>query len=257
VTVRAARDAGGRERAAGEHAPYRVGFAWFDGTLSELAYALRSERLAPAAIDLLALVRDFLAFFDRHAEGDLDLASEALPAVAQVIELKVRLLLPRPPRDHDDDLEHERVEAIAAVETLERLEGAIAFLRERREARRFLVRARTRAPTFERPLRPLDLAVSRLAEVAARYRLGAYFEIARERLSVPDAMHRLLSRLAGLRRAGLRALCTPHDWGTRTVYFVALLELVKEGRVRAVQEAPFAEIELEPSSHGPSGGPIR
>lgn len=237
--------------AATEHAPYRVGFAWFEGTLSELAHALRSERLAPEAIDLLALVRDFLTFFEGHAERDLDLASEALPAVAQVIELKARLLLPRPPRVHDEEADDPRSEALEAVESLERLEGAIAFLRERREQRRFLVRARTRAPAFERRMRPLEIAAQQLAVVAARYRLGAYFEIARERLSVPDAMRRLLTRLRTLRRTDLRALTSPSDWGTRTVYFVALLELVKERRLRAVQEAPFADIELESTEAPP------
>ncbi|CAN5786413.1 ScpA family protein [soil metagenome] len=235
---------------------YRLVFTWFDGTLGELAHALRSERLAPEEIDLLALVRDFLTYFDRYAERDLDLASEALPAVAQVIELKVRLLLPRPPRavdaeDEDDDLG----EAISAVETLERLEGAIAFLRERRERRRFLVPARTRAPHFERRARPLDLVVGQLAVVAARYRLGSYFEIARDRLSVPEAMRRLLARLREARHSNLRALVSTSDWNTRTVYFVALLELVKERRLLARQEAPFADIELEHVDHATGGNP--
>jgi segregation and condensation protein A len=234
----------------GDRAPYRLGFDWFAGTLSELAHALRAGRLAPEEIDLLALVGDFLAYFDRHAERDLDLASEALPAVAQVIELKTRLLLPRPPKDPDDPIEDARAEALHAVETLARLEGAIAFLRERREGRRYLVPARTRPLTFPRRERPLDLAVGRLAIAAARYRLGAYFEIARDRLSVPEAMRRLLERLRPLRRTGLRALTAASDWGARTVYFVALLELVKERRVRAVQEEPFAEIEVT-TTEGP------
>jgi segregation and condensation protein A len=221
---------------------YTVVLAAFEGTLSELAHALRTGRLAPEALDLLALVRDFLVYFARHADGDLELATEALPAVAHVIELKTRLLLPRPPRVEPDDVEAARVEALEAVELLERLEGAIAFLRERRERRRYLVPARATPPTFERRVRPLDLAVGALTAAAARYRLGAYFEIARDRLSVPEAMRRIVERLAALGRSGLHALAAPGDWGARTVYFAALLELVKERLVEADQAEPFADI---------------
>jgi segregation and condensation protein A len=223
---------------------YRVRLGTFEGTLGELARALRSERLQPEAVDLLALVRDCLEYFEATAGSDLDLASEALPPLAQVIELKVRLLLPHPPRADEDDADSGRVEALEAVETLVRLEAAIAFLRARRERRRHLLPARGITPSFPRPARPLDLAVAHLAAVAARYRVTSYFEIARERLSVPEAMRRLLTRLRSLGRAGLRAVTAPGDWATRTVYFVGLLELIREGRVRAEQAAPYEEIEL-------------
>ena len=62
----------------------------FEGTLQELAHALRTHRLAPAEVDLLRVVRVVLARFDAFATRDLDLATEALPAAATVIELKDR-----------------------------------------------------------------------------------------------------------------------------------------------------------------------
>lgn len=217
----------------------------FRGSLGELASALRRGRVVPTAVDLRRLVADFLAFFERHAERDLDLASEALPTLAQVIELKVRLLLPRPPRSEEEVIDEVRAEAVEAVETLERLEHAIAFLRERRERRRHLVAARPPQLRFPRRERPLQVALGQLAAVAARYGVAAYFELARERLSVPEAIRRLLGRLRGLRRADLLTLVAPTDWGTRTVYFVGLLELVRERRVRAEQAAPFEPIVVE------------
>ncbi len=224
---------------------YRVAQRAFEGSLGELASALRRGKLAPGEVDLLALVEDFLTYFERHAERDLDLASEALPAVAQVIELKLRLLLPRPPRSEDEALDEERVEAVEAVETLERLENAIAFLRERRERRRHLLAARPPPLRFARRRPPLRLALEQLAAVAARYRSNAYFELTRERLSVPEAMRRLLERLTSLGRADLSSLAAPADWATRTVFFVGLLELLRERRVRATQEAPFSPIVVE------------
>lgn len=230
---------------------YQVRQAHFQGSLSELASLLRRGRLAPAQVDLLELVQDFLAYFERHAERDLDLASEALPALAQVIEVKLRLLLPRPPRMPDEELADEaRTEAVEAVETLARLEHAIAFLRERRERRRHLVAARPPELRFPRRTRPIQVAIAQLAALAARYRESAYFELQRDRLSVPEAMRRIVERLRALRRADLRSLASPGDWSTRTVFFAGLLELVRERRVVARQEAPFEPILLESVDDG-------
>lgn len=227
-------------------AGFRVDQDGFEGTLTELASALRRGRLAPLALDLRRLVVDFLRYFEQHAERDLDLASEALPAVAQVIELKLRLLLPRPPRvDDEETMELARGEAVEAVETLARLEHAIAFLRERRERRRHLVAARPPDVRFPRRTKPIQVALGRLAALAARYRANAYFEIARDRLSVPEAMRRILERLGMVRRADLASLSAPADWSTRTVFFAGLLELVRERRVVASQDRPFDPIHVE------------
>jgi segregation and condensation protein A len=227
-------------------AGFRVDQDGFEGTLNELASALRRGRLAPTALDLRRLVNDFLRYFERHAERDLDLASEALPAVAQVIELKLRLLLPRPPRvDEDETMEEARGEAVEAVETLARLEHAIAFLRERRERRRHLVAARPPDVRFPRRTRPIQVALGRLAALAARYRANAYFELVRDRLSVPEAMRRILERLRTVGRADFASLSAPADWSTRTVFFAGLLELVRERRVVARQDHAFEPIEVE------------
>ena len=217
----------------------------FRGTLAELATALRRGRVEPTALDLLRLVEDFLAYFELHAQRDLDAASEALPAVAGVVELKLRLLLPRPPRGEDETECELHDEVTLAVESLARLEQAIAFLQRRREQRRHLVAARAPRIDFPRRFAPTRVALARLAALAARYRESAYFELLRERLSVPEAMRRLLERLGRQTRADLDSLTTPSDWATRTVYFVGLLELVRERRVRADQGAAYQPIVVE------------
>jgi len=232
------------EPSSADDAPFLVAQDAFQGTLSELAMALRRSRIAPHAIDLRRLVGDFLAYFERHADRDLDMASEALPAVAQVIELKLRLLLPRPPKVEEEAVEEAREEAVEAVETLARLEHAIAFLRERRERRRHLVAARPPEVRYPRRTRPLQVALGQLAALAARYRTSSYFELTRDRMSVPEAMRRILERLGALRRSDLGSLGPP-DWSTRTVFFAGLLELVRERRVRAEQAAPFDPIVVE------------
>lgn len=217
----------------------------FRGSLGELAHALRSHALPPSELDLYQLVRSYLAHFDEVAERDLELATEALPRVAQVIELKVRLLLPRPPRQEPEEEGEALDDALAAVALLEELEEAIDFLRRRRDERRLVLPARAPRPEYPRPERPVRAAAGDLARLAGRYRLGSYFELAVERLTLAGAMRRVMAALRKWTRGRLFALAGAEDWPSQTVAFAALLELVKQDRVRARQEAAYGPIELE------------
>lgn len=237
--------------------PFTVDQEHFQGSLGELAHALRSGGLTPSRLDLYRLVRDYLSYFDEVAVADLELATEALPKVAQVIELKVRLLLPRPVRDDDAaDDDEELEEALSAVALLEELEDAVRFLRLRREERRLVMPARTPRPPYPRPERPLNARPDDLARLAGRYRVGNYFELALERLTLAGAMRRLMAALRSVRRGWLFDLVDGGGWPERTVAFAALLELIRQGRARADQEVPYAPILVErgPRADAPSDG---
>ena len=218
---------------------FRVETAAFSGTLGELAHALRTERVLPGALDVSALVEHYLAYYRARYESDLEAATETLPGLARVIELKLRLLLPRPPKPPEaEDV------VLETVLALEAFDEAIGFLRERREARRHLLPAQTPRPSYPRRVRPLTGTLGRLSELATRHRPAHYFELATERLTLSSALNTLRD---GLRRGGrgtLGALMGARDWPTLTVAFGAMLELVKEGEARAEQERCYDEIVL-------------
>ncbi len=236
----------GRERAS-EDLPgsYVVVLPGFTGSVSELAHALRSRSLTPADVDLYRLVRGYLDYFDAAAARDLELATEALPRVAQVVELKLRLLLPRQgerPAEESEELALE--EALEAVALLEELEHAIDFLRRRREERRLVLPARATRPPYARPPRPLRASKDDLARLAGRYRLGGYFEIALPGATVASVAAELARRLRRAARGLLFALLGAEDWRSRTLAFAAMLELVRQGTVRATQDEPYGPIEV-------------
>ncbi|WMT56259.1 hypothetical protein [Truepera radiovictrix] len=218
----------------------------FEGSVGELAHALRTGKLAPEALDVLALVESYLAFYS-ELRRDLEVATETLPALARIVELKLRLLLPRPPQTSDAG-ETVPSDVLETVLALEAFEEAVDFLRSRREAQARVLPARAPSPTYPRRTRPLAPKLSRLAEFATRHRAVAYFELAIERLTLPVAMARLRDGLRRLRRAPLVALMGARDWPTVVVGFSALLELVKEGEVRAEQGERYGEIWLEAAS---------
>ncbi len=228
-------------------ATFRVETPSFSGTLGELAHALRGGRLSPAETDVSALVQRYLDFYRRVSAYDLERATETLPGLARIIELKLRLLLPQPPKT-PEEVEEEVLETVLALEAFEE---AILFLRERREVRRYLLPAQAPRPTYPRRARPLTRQLGRLTELASRHRAAHYFELAVERLTLTAAMTTLRAGLRRFGRGTLQALMEARDWPTLTVAFGAMLELVKEGEARAVQRSAY-EIELEPTRPDPT-----
>jgi segregation and condensation protein A len=242
----------GEELAPGAlEGPFVVVLPGFTGTVGELAHVLRSRALAPGDVDLYRLVRGYLDFFERAAARDLELATEALPRVAQVVELKLRLLLPRQAGTGAEEGEELALEeALEAVALLEELEHAIDFLRRRREERRLVLPARAPRPPYARPPRPLRASKDDLARLAGRYRLGGYFEIALPGATVASVAAELARRLKRAARGPLFALLGAEDWRSRTLAFAAMLELVRQGRVRATQAEPYGPIEVAYAGDG-------
>ena len=217
----------------------------FSGTLGELAYALRTDKLKPQQLDVYRLVTDYLAYFDEAAQDDLNLASEALPMVARVVELKIRFLLPRPPKEKDDLEEELLEETLETITLLEDLEEAIVFLKQRREARRIVLPATAPRPDYPRAERPIKIGPDKLMQLASRYSFSAYFEMAIERLTMASAMKSLMKRLKSLRRGKLTDLIEHQTWSVLAVTFTGMLELYKEGKVIATQTKPYGPIEIE------------
>jgi len=242
--------------------PFAVRVAAFSGSLAELARALREARIDAQDIDLLQLVRDYLRHYRAVAESDLEHATETLPDMARIIEIKTRLLLPKPPRSKTDDITED---VVAVVLELDAIEDALVFLRQQRQRRAQVIAAHTPRPDYPRKPRPLTArTLQNLRSIASKHRISNYFEVAIERLSIPQAMRTLKTQLQRVRRGVFSQLVathlsehvsdehTPTDvrtpaerWLLRAVYFAGMLELVKEGTLRAHQADPQEDIVLE------------
>ncbi len=220
----------------------------YSGTLSGLAYALRTGAVPPSSLNLLALVRSALVWFEREADRSLDDAAMALPQVAQVVELKIRLMLPRQPRVAEEDEEDEQstlLDAVEVVAALEELENAIDFLRQRRMERAVVLPVATPKPDLPRVLRPINATAQGLAMLASTLRPGGYFELGFERMTLQAAIKSVRKALRQIRNGALRAIVPTRSWAERTVVFAAFLELVREGTVVGAQDEAYGEIIIE------------
>ena len=214
-------------------------------SLTELTAALRSGQVQPSDVPLLSLTRELLARV-AAAHFTADEHAELLPALAGVIALKARLLLPKPeiqPHEGEDEGDWD---VLGGVEALTELGELVALLSRRRSEREGLIAAR-----------PLDLGLPRRVRPAAG-KAGLARLVGAARKAVRDVQVPLLSRerltLAGALRAlsayGTRLRTFTFfsvpvaDWKERATYFSALLEGVRDGSFATEQPQPFADIKV-------------
>ena len=242
-------------------ARFPVGDAVFEGTLLELAAQLRAGKLRPVQVPLLKLTRDVLERF--HAlrgelelsQGDLDatfrtssldLASEALPHLAGVIELKTRLLLPRQPslEEGESNIDADLEDVLEGVEALAKLEGAIQFLRDRRRERSLLLVAQVPPIKLPRQFKPLSRSLGDLVKAAQRHvREVNIFDLALDRMTMPMALERLRDFGKRLKKFFFHEVPT-QSWAERTVLFGAMLEAMRAGDLEASQPEQYGAIEI-------------
>jgi len=218
----------------------------FEGPLDLLLYLIRKNSLDILDIPMAELTRQYVAYIDAMRATRLELAAEYLVMAAVLIEIKSRMLLPRPPNVRDEDegdpraelmrrlLEYERIKLAARA-----LDGIPRIGRDFQPAAAAVIE--DLSPRLPRVL-PAELRDAWYA-VLSRARMNRHHRISRQELSVREHMTRILRRLG---EGGFVAFIDLFDARAPVpivvVHFVALLELVKEGLVQIMQEENFAPI---------------
>ena len=73
----------------------------FEGPLDLLLYLIRKHSLDILDIPMAELTRQYMEYVEMMREGQLELAAEYLLMAALLIEIKSRMLLPRPKREDE------------------------------------------------------------------------------------------------------------------------------------------------------------
>ncbi|AEB11795.1 chromosome segregation and condensation protein ScpA [Marinithermus hydrothermalis] len=217
-----------------------LSFPGFEGNAFELAEALRRGRIPAAELPILSLIQQALAQLEAL---DLGAKSAVLPLLAELLEAKLRALLPQtmdPEGDGEESTEAEIAEHVVGL--LVELERAVAFLEARSRARRDVLPVRP--PPLPADPRLPRLAPERLVRAVRAFRRKAEVLVAPERYGIPEAWRRIARLLAFTPRLVFQRLPF-RGWGERAVTFAALLEAFRLGKVHLEQAAPFAELEVE------------
>jgi len=218
----------------------------FEGPLDLLLYLIRKHSLDILDIPMADLTRQYMVYVEAMREGQLELAAEYLLMAALLIEIKSRMLLPRPPREADAEPEDPRAELVRRLLEYEQMKAAAQAIDQHpRKDRDFstidvmveqaLV---TRVPT---------VLVADLTEawrvILNRAKATRKHSVTREELSVRSHMSRILRQLNGTGFVNFEALFQPEDGvAVVVVSFLAVLELARESLIDISQSAAFEPI---------------
>jgi segregation and condensation protein A len=218
----------------------------FEGPLDLLLYLIRRHNLDVLDIPMAELTRQYLSYVEAARTSRLELAAEYLLMAAMLIEIKSRMLLPRPARaEEGGEPEDPRAELVRRLLEYEQMKLAAQRLDKVPQAGRdFQVVSVTLESAARRlpEVRPEDLSAAWLS-ILSRAKVNKHHRISREELSVREHMTRILKSLqpgqflefANLFRAevGVAEL---------VVTFLAILELAKETLIDVTQAEPLAPI---------------
>lgn len=220
----------------------------FEGPLDLLLYLIRRQNFNILDIPMVALTRQYLAYVDEISARNLELAAEYLLMAALLIEIKSRVLLPRPPASDEDEAPDPRAELVRRLLEYEQIKQGAARLAEQPQQGSHFFIAHAYVDR-SRPLRLPDVSADELqaawAGLLRRAQLVRSHTIAREELSVREHMSHVLRRLRGRRFMRFEELFDPAR-GTPllVVTLLAVLELARERLVELVQERAYAPIHV-------------
>ncbi|TDR82646.1 segregation and condensation protein A [Paludibacterium purpuratum] len=218
----------------------------FEGPLDLLLYLIRKQNLNVLDIPMAPITSQYMAYIDAMQHERLELAAEYLLMAALLIEIKSRLLLPRPPREDEAEVEDPRAELARRLLEYEQMKLAGLALDQLPQAERDFVwlavlleqTAETRLPDVT----PVDLRQAWLS-ILSRAARNRHHQVTTDQLSVREQMSWILRQVDGRDYVPFEALFEiERGVSYLVVNFIAILELVKEGLLRVSQEAAYLPI---------------
>jgi segregation and condensation protein A len=224
----------------------------FQGPLDLLLYLIRKHNLDVLDIPMAELTRQYLGYIGMMRANRMELAAEYLLMAAMLIEIKSRMLLPKPAEPVESDDADPRAELVRRLLEYEQIKKAGYRLNELPQAERdfSLVQVMIEEAVTERlpEVRTDDLYNAWLM-LMARSQANKRHQITREQLSIRSHMSKILRRLHGHKFMEFSELFDPSaGLPELVVTFLALLELVRENQVEINQPQAFGIIYVKPVS---------
>jgi segregation and condensation protein A len=236
----------------------RFKLAAFEGPLDLLLHLIRERELDIYDIPIADITQQYLAYLAHWESMDLAIAGEYLVIAATLVEIKSRMLLPAPPpTEGDDEAEDPRAELVQRLLEYQRYQGTVETLREWEEFRRNLYfRGALENPDdYVLPMASGEMSASALVNALRRMLAAAGVDDDPVTAVIPRRRVSLRMKMAEVLR---RVRSHPEGVGFETLFelpcyryeivltFLALLELLRLGRVRAAQKRPDIDIVLTP-----------
>ncbi len=231
--------------------------AAFDGPLDLLLHLIRENRIDIYDIPIADITQQYLEYLEMWEALDLTVAGEYLVMAATLVEIKSRMLLPKPPPPEADEMEDPRAELVQRLLEYQKYQSTVETFRlwEDHRAQIFFRGALENPDDYTLPLEAGEMNGAQLLTALKRMltQAGVGEEpvtavVPRRRVSLRMKMAEVIRKVRAAREGIAFELLFEVPWQRYDVVltFLALLELLRHGRVRAVQKRADDDIILFP-----------
>lgn len=234
---------------------YRVRTDAYSGPLDLLLYLIRRDEIDVYDIPVSRVTQQYCEYVEMLQTIDPNVAGEFLVMAATLMEIKSRLLLPRLPKDDIDapEMDDPRMELVRQLLEYRKFKDASFQLKEFADlqAQRW-----SRAPVRTRPRDPAEVdlndvqiwdLIGAFNKVMASIGAGqATHEVVYD--DTPISLHAedIIDRLQkGGESMSFETIFTGRSKSEMIGLFLALLELMRQQRVRITQEQVFSTISVQ------------
>ena len=235
----------------------------FEGPLDLLLHLLEKNKVNIYDIPIVEITNQYMEYIAEMKRQDLNVVSEFLVMAATLIDIKSRMLLPAPETE-DEEEEDPRAELVQQLLEYKMYKCMAYELRDRQmDAERVLFKEPTIPPEvaeYEEPVNMeelvSDVTLARLNEIfksimkkqvdkidPIRSKFG---KIEKEEVSLSDKMAYLENYCLTHSRFSFRSLLEAQAGKMEIIVtFLAILELMKVGKLNVKQDDTFGEIYIE------------
>jgi segregation and condensation protein A len=241
---------------------YNIKIPVFEGPLDLLLHLIRENKIDIYDIPISLITRHYLKYLEIMKELNLDIAGEFLAMAATLIYIKSRMLIPPDEEVPPEEQEDPRQELVERLIEYQKFKEAAVQLKEKEEEwtkvfQRESVLDEEEGEIYLSDVSLFDLigALKKILETAPP-EVGT---ITKETLTVKDKMSIIIEMIEGQEALRFEELFKGSITKAQLIVtFIALLELIRLGLLRAYQERHFSNIwvikqnvELPPALAGP------
>jgi segregation and condensation protein A len=234
---------------AGASPDYQVELETFRGPLDLLLYLVKRDEIDVLDVPIARVAEQFKEYLDVLTLIDVERAGDFLVMASTLMEIKSKMLLPRPPEQAEPE-EDPRRELVRQLLQYKRVKEASAALAERADEQCLrLPRQPVAAPARSGPppLRAVELwdLVSAFGRLMRETLTSQPQAVIVDHTPLHVHVEYVLGRLAAEGAVTLSGLFVPPRTRSRLVgLFLAILELAKTRRVSADQPDTFGDVWL-------------
>ena len=217
----------------------------FEGPLDLLLYLIRKHNLDVLDIPMAQLTEQYLQYVELMRQKSLELAAEYLVMAAVLIEIKSRMLLPRPAASTQDESDP-RAELMRRLLAYEQMKLAAQRLDALPQAGRDFALVQVGIEQAAAQALP-DINTEDLRQawlwLLMRANVNQHHRVTRDQLSVREHMTRILRCLQDVKFLEFTQLFSPQLGVPRLIVtFLAILELARETLIEVTQQEPYSPI---------------